>query len=248
MAAIPTACSSADFASKPPTVLKNLYSNTPTTPYSTPTMVETGFGFEDETTSLLSHGREGVHYGSNPSNLVGARGCIATNGTENSHNESGDHLLSKSSQQSNISPIGLIRGNSIAGGSDRVSFRLHNIGSVARDHLALERTFLSYMRTSLAMASAGVALVQLFNTSNHSDSGSVQNFSRPLGASAIAMGLCVLAIGLIRFFKIQAALIKGYFPVTRLGVAFIAAALASLVTAVFSILLTGRMEIDEGGT
>lgn len=33
---------------------------------------------------------------------------------------------------------------------------LENSGSVARDHLALERTFLAYVRTSLAIASAGV--------------------------------------------------------------------------------------------
>lgn len=39
---------------------------------------------------------------------------------------------------------------------DEVSLSLQNSGSVARDHLALERTFLAYMRTSLAIASAGV--------------------------------------------------------------------------------------------
>ena len=33
---------------------------------------------------------------------------------------------------------------------------LENSGSVARDHLASERTFLAYVRTSLASASAGV--------------------------------------------------------------------------------------------
>ena len=36
------------------------------------------------------------------------------------------------------------------------SLRLANIGSVARDHLASERTFLSYVRTSLAISMAGV--------------------------------------------------------------------------------------------
>lgn len=38
----------------------------------------------------------------------------------------------------------------------RVSLKLENSGSVARDHLASERTFLAYMRTSLALASSGV--------------------------------------------------------------------------------------------
>ena len=37
-----------------------------------------------------------------------------------------------------------------------VQLRLENSGSVARDHLASERTFLAYMRTSLAIASSGV--------------------------------------------------------------------------------------------
>ncbi|EEH33417.1 hypothetical protein PAAG_04467 [Paracoccidioides lutzii Pb01] len=42
------------------------------------------------------------------------------------------------------------------------SLELDNKGSVARDHLALERTFLAWLRTSLAFASIGIAVTQLF--------------------------------------------------------------------------------------
>ena len=44
-----------------------------------------------------------------------------------------------------------------------VELRLENSGSVARDHLASERTFLAYMRTSLAIASSGVGEYPLFS-------------------------------------------------------------------------------------
>ncbi|KAF3398218.1 hypothetical protein F1880_006357 [Penicillium rolfsii] len=46
------------------------------------------------------------------------------------------------------------------------ALELENKGSVARDHLALERTFLAWMRTSLAFASIGIAVTQLFRLNN----------------------------------------------------------------------------------
>ena len=45
-----------------------------------------------------------------------------------------------------------------------IQLHLTNEGNVARDHLASERTFLAYVRTSLAIAAAGVGMVK-FNYS-----------------------------------------------------------------------------------
>jgi hypothetical protein len=53
-----------------------------------------------------------------------------------------------------------------------LSLVLENKGSVARDHLASERTYLAYVRTSLACANAGVGeLMYLLAHDNHLHTG-----------------------------------------------------------------------------
>jgi uncharacterized membrane protein YidH (DUF202 family) len=106
-----------------------------------------------------------------------------------------------------------------------LSLTLRNTGSVARDHLASERTFLAYVRTSLSFASAGVgpslflsislfskaicmcifiALVQLFRVSVSASANDpisshtevvVASYARPLGATLVAFGMAVLVLG-----------------------------------------------------
>ena len=86
------------------------------------------------------------------------------------------------------------------------AFVLQNSGSVARDHLASERTFLAYVHTSLALATAGVGIVQLFTIvdliiPNSSDismmetSRKLQRFAMPLGALSQVLALFILFLG-----------------------------------------------------
>jgi len=123
---------------------------------------------------------------------------------------------------------------------------LENSGSVARDHLANERTWLAYVRTSLAVASTGVALVQLFTISakqSPPDSDTVtriQHFARPLGATTVILGFMVLVLGTTRYFRIQLALVDGVFPPARKTVGFVSVMLCALVAVVFSILVSVR--------
>ncbi|KAJ7435489.1 hypothetical protein B0H11DRAFT_2295449 [Mycena galericulata] len=131
-----------------------------------------------------------------------------------------------------------------------ISLTLENAGSVARDHLASERTFLAYVRTSLTIASAGVALAQLLTISDRLKTQILapikpfEMYARPLAAASIILGLYVLVVGVSRYFAIQAALTQGLFPATRFRIGFIALALAGIVTVVFGLLIAERTSTE----
>ena len=94
------------------------------------------------------------------------------------------------------------------------SLELENSGSVARDHLAAERTFLAYVRTSLGCAAAGVgeyhsllknfqgklslvdlALVQLLTMSATPPPHKLKLFGQILGALIELFGLTLIVTG-----------------------------------------------------
>ncbi|KAI0330815.1 hypothetical protein GY45DRAFT_1323159 [Cubamyces sp. BRFM 1775] len=124
----------------------------------------------------------------------------------------------------------------------RLLLALENSGSVARDHLASERTFLAYVRTSLTLSSAIIlviaGLVQLFSLSGQTGNrGDLERFARPLGATMIGVGLYTLLVGAIRYFIVQDALVRGVYPVARLSASMLAFAVVVLVVAVFIVIL-----------
>ncbi|KAG6918362.1 hypothetical protein DXG01_015014 [Tephrocybe rancida] len=72
-------------------------------------------------------------------------------------------------------------------GSSDVSLRLQNTGTVARDHLALERTFLAYI----------MSIAEFYSGETHPSKykRQVEAWARPLGASAVIIAIFVLCIG-----------------------------------------------------
>ncbi|KAH9866234.1 hypothetical protein J1614_008800 [Plenodomus biglobosus] len=140
------------------------------------------------------------------------------------------------------------------------SVELENKGSVARDHLALERTFLAWLRTSLSFASIGIAITQLFrlNTTLHAPPSSFSSSSsstsstsshthtrlrylgKPLGATFIAISIVMLFIGFHRYFEAQHYVIRGKFPASRGSIVVVSVISGALiVSSLVVILVTG---------
>ncbi|KAF9770060.1 hypothetical protein IL306_012440 [Fusarium sp. DS 682] len=127
------------------------------------------------------------------------------------------------------------------------SIELENKGSVARDHLAIERTFLAWLRTSLSFASIGIAVTQLFRLNTSLESGhdgdsrsnaqTLRHMGKPLGTTFLGISILILFLGYKRYFQSQHWVMQGKFPASRgtiMIVAFVALAImiASLVVVI----------------
>ncbi|KAM0144882.1 hypothetical protein ACHAP3_000001 [Botrytis cinerea] len=98
-----------------------------------------------------------------------------------------------------------------------------NTGSVARDHLANERTFLSWTRSGLAFVALGVALAKL--NALEALSPALKHDHDDLGlpsAALVGSGGGCLSYGTMRYFSSLRLLQKGLFRPNIAGVAFVA--------------------------
>uniref|UniRef100_A0A1D1XEN3 Uncharacterized protein Mb2295 n=1 Tax=Anthurium amnicola TaxID=1678845 RepID=A0A1D1XEN3_9ARAE len=120
------------------------------------------------------------------------------------------------------------------------SLTLENKASVARDHLANERTFLAWLRTSLSFISIGIAITQLFRLArapgNDQRVNEYDKGGKIIGIVFIVLGIVFLTFGITRYFHSQYLMTKGHFPASR-GSVVIGTILTVLVLATFFIVI-----------
>ena len=85
-----------------------------------------------------------------------------------------------------------------------------------------ERTFLAWLRTSLAFTSIGIAVTQLFrlntslpNSGTPVDHDTLRQVGKPLGAAFLGVSILILLLGYRRFAVGQQWVIRGKFPASR---------------------------------
>lgn len=95
-----------------------------------------------------------------------------------------------------------------------------------RDHLANERTFLGFLRTSVALSMMGIVVAQFWRLEHSIDPSEVFGYyilSKPLAGILQGAALCVILIGGFRFWRQQSAMAigkvhAGGWELTALGV------------------------------
>ncbi len=98
-----------------------------------------------------------------------------------------------------------------------------NTGSVARDHLANERTFLSWTRTGLGFVALGVALAKLDALEALSPALKPSHGDLKLSSAAlVGSGTGCLSYGTIRYFRSLRLLQKGLFRPNIWGIGLVA--------------------------
>ncbi|APA09559.1 hypothetical protein sscle_05g043290 [Sclerotinia sclerotiorum 1980 UF-70] len=84
--------------------------------------------------------------------------------------------------------------------------------AACRDHLAVERTFLAFLRTSLALSMLGVSVAQLFRLQHSPTPNPLIGFfvlGKPLACICQVAAITTLLIGIFRSWRHQNAIVRG---------------------------------------
>lgn len=109
-----------------------------------------------------------------------------------------------------------------------------------RDHLAVERTFLSYLRTSLALSMIGVTVAQLFRLNHAPTPSKIFGFyvlGRPLACICQGAAIYVLLLGAFRTWRSQNAIVRGKALSGGFEMVFLGAGLAVIILMFFVLLI-----------
>ncbi|EGD96659.1 hypothetical protein TESG_04092 [Trichophyton tonsurans CBS 112818] len=109
-----------------------------------------------------------------------------------------------------------------------------------RDHFALERTYLAYMRTSLTFAMVGVLIAQLFSLNHavvHNADFGFHRVGKPLACVCHLLAILVAVAGAYRFWRQQHALARGRVHAGGREVNFIGLVSAAVVAVIFVLVI-----------
>ncbi|KAF7587034.1 hypothetical protein BBP40_007830 [Aspergillus hancockii] len=116
-----------------------------------------------------------------------------------------------------------------------------------RDHFALERTFLAYIRTSVLLAMQGVLIAQLFRLQQQQSSTKDLTYYEvaiPLSVTCHCVAAIVAAIGASRFWKQQNAVALGTVYAGGWELNCIGILIALIVLAVFVLSIVVMVNIE----
>ena len=104
-----------------------------------------------------------------------------------------------------------------------------------RDFLALERTFLAYLRTSVALVSFGVVVTQLFVLKKAGP-----GTGAALGGASEVGGVVIVLVGCVRYFRQQKLLMQRKMAVAGWDLMVILAVLSGVLLAMLVVILVER--------
>ena len=97
-----------------------------------------------------------------------------------------------------------------------------------RDHLANERTYLSWVRTGLGMSAFGIAVIRVIESGYRAEIA---------GSMLLLLGLGMLLYGTNRYYIVRRALNRGQVAERRIGLIPIVVAMLTVIAAVLMLVL-----------